>query len=71
MVHKFTGLQVEATKTTALETSLIKLKLVLDQWNRNMVTRQQLRELDDNQLRDIGIDRIAADRESGKPFWED
>ena len=70
MEHKFSGLQVEATKKPLLETGLIKLKLILDQWDRNLVTRKHLRELDDNQLRDIGIDRITADRESRKPFWE-
>ena len=69
MEHKFTELQVEAIKKPLWDFSLIKLKLLLDQWNQNLVTRKQLGELDDNQLADIGIDRITAEHESKKPFW--
>ncbi|MEZ5768880.1 MAG: DUF1127 domain-containing protein [Paracoccaceae bacterium] len=32
--------------------------------------RMQLDELDDHLLRDIGIDRPAARRESERPFWD-
>lgn len=34
-------------------------------------SRQQLRELDDAQLRDIGLTRRQADAEAGRPFFED
>ena len=40
-------------------------------WSRNYATRRELRELDAHQLNDIGVDRIAAKRESEKPFWQD
>lgn len=32
--------------------------------------RQQLRQLDDYTLRDIGISRYDAEIESNKPFWK-
>ena len=41
----------------------------LDEWSRNYSTRRELRNLDDKQLTDIGVDRITAQRESNKPFW--
>jgi uncharacterized protein YjiS (DUF1127 family) len=31
--------------------------------------RQQLRQLDDHQLRDIGLTREQAEREADRPFW--
>ena len=70
MEYKFTALQGDATKFLILESGFVRLKRLLDRWNQNLVTRKQLRELDDDQLKDIGIDRISAQRESGKPFWE-
>lgn len=33
-------------------------------------TRQQLLDLSDDQLKDIGISREAANREANKCFWE-
>ena len=38
-------------------------------WHRRWTTRRQLAKLSLRELQDIGIDRIAADREAGKPFW--
>ena len=32
--------------------------------------RRALRELDDQQLRDIGLTRADALREAGRPFWD-
>jgi uncharacterized protein YjiS (DUF1127 family) len=32
--------------------------------------RQNLRDLDDHLLRDIGITRPQAEREASKPFWK-
>lgn len=70
MEYRFTELQIQANRIHVLRSGFNKLKSVLDQWNQNLVTRRQLRELDDNQLRDIGIDRVTAQRESNKPFWK-
>jgi len=35
-----------------------------------MVERQNLAEMDDRILRDMGIDRMAATQEAEKPFWK-
>lgn len=40
-------------------------------WHQRYRQRQALARLDDWQLRDIGISREAAVRESRKPFWKD
>ena len=32
--------------------------------------RRQLREMDDRQLKDIGITREQAEQEAGKPIWK-
>ncbi len=47
----------------------IRLKATLDQWDRNFTTRRQLQKLSDQELADIGIDRVDALREAHKPFW--
>jgi len=39
-------------------------------WHDLAKQRRQLSELDDRLLSDIGIDRIDADQESRKPFWQ-
>ena len=39
-------------------------------WHERAVQRRQLGELDDRMLRDIGIGRADAERESGKRFWQ-
>jgi uncharacterized protein YjiS (DUF1127 family) len=33
--------------------------------------RRQLMEMDDRQLKDIGITRVEAEQEARKPLWED
>ena len=33
--------------------------------------RRQLMEMDDRQLKDIGITRMEAEQEARKPLWED
>jgi len=39
-------------------------------WEKRMVERQNLAEMDDRILRDMGIDRMAATQEAEKPFWK-
>lgn len=39
-------------------------------WSINFDTRKALKNLDDSQLRDIGIDRVVAEKEAAKPFWK-
>jgi uncharacterized protein YjiS (DUF1127 family) len=38
-------------------------------WNERARQRDALAELDDRQLRDLGLTRAQAVRESGMPFW--
>ena len=38
-------------------------------WQKRYEERQQLRNLSDSVLKDIGIERIDAEQESQKPFW--
>jgi uncharacterized protein YjiS (DUF1127 family) len=38
-------------------------------WHEQVRSRRMLRGLDDHMLRDIGIDRAAAEQEGSAPFW--
>ncbi|SIP93336.1 DUF1127 domain-containing protein [Aquipseudomonas alcaligenes] len=38
-------------------------------WRRRLQTRQALRHLSDEQLRDIGLSRAQARAEVERPFW--
>ncbi len=51
--------------------SLLKLLAqALVRWRRQR-QRTSLLQLDDRMLRDMGISRLEAERESRKPFWRD
>jgi uncharacterized protein YjiS (DUF1127 family) len=39
-------------------------------WLRRSRTRRRLDTLSDHELRDLGLDRSAAYRESARPFWK-
>ena len=41
----------------------------IGEWRRRSHSRQELDSLSDATLRDIGISRCDAHRESHKPFW--
>lgn len=56
------------SKQRALNLSGIAQILAL--WKRNSKTRQQLLELDEHQLNDIGIDRRIAVEEGNRTFWQ-
>jgi len=49
------------------------LKLLAQAYVRYRRQRQRtsLAQLDDRMLRDMGISRLEAERESRKPFWRD
>jgi len=48
----------------------LKAVLTLEGWMERSRQRRQLAALSDAQLRDIGVNRIDAIRESDKPFWQ-
>lgn len=43
----------------------------VQRWQRLAYERRLLGSLDQHQLRDIGITRAEAQRESARPFWDD
>ncbi len=49
--------------------ALRRLRIALPQLLRRRQGRQELAELDDRLLRDVGISREQALREAAKPFW--
>jgi uncharacterized protein YjiS (DUF1127 family) len=51
------------------ETLLGRYLFTLETWRRRYRARRALGALDDSLLRDIGLTRSKADRESAKPFW--
>ncbi|MEM7442497.1 MAG: DUF1127 domain-containing protein [Pseudomonadota bacterium] len=54
----------------APESRLARAFATLTVWRHRIRTRRHLAQLNDHLLGDIGIDRIAADRESEKRFWQ-
>lgn len=46
-----------------------RIASILRVWFARRRQRLELAELDDDQLRDLGIERSEALRESRKPFW--
>jgi uncharacterized protein YjiS (DUF1127 family) len=46
-----------------------QLVTLLKTWYQRSRQRQQLAQLSDRQLDDIGLDRAAALAEAAKPFW--
>ena len=48
---------------------VLRIASLLNVWEKRMVERQNLAEMDDRILRDMGIDRMSATREAEKPFW--
>ena len=51
------------------QTALSSLAGMTTIWLNRRQGRQDLRELDDRLLADVGISREDALREAGKPFW--
>jgi len=43
--------------------------MLIARWIERTRQRKALAALDDHQLRDIGVTRVDAARECGKPFW--
>lgn len=45
------------------------LRALVASWYERLISRNQLAELDDRLLRDIGLTRADVDVELSKPFW--
>jgi uncharacterized protein YjiS (DUF1127 family) len=49
---------------------LVEGLVLIARWIERARQRRALGGLDDHMLRDIGITRVEATREAGKPFWK-
>ncbi len=38
-------------------------------WQRRLIERRHIREMDDRMLRDVGLSRADVEGEATKPFW--
>jgi uncharacterized protein YjiS (DUF1127 family) len=45
--------------------------ILLQTWRQRLRERQQLAEMDDRSLRDIGLTRYDVEYELRKPFWRE
>ena len=48
---------------------LLDLLLAMETWLDRHAQRQELAELDDHMLHDVGLSRADVEREVAKPFW--
>lgn len=55
---------------TPASTLGLRLVVLLVKWGERRRTRRALGKLDDHLVKDIGLTRWMADRESTRPFWE-
>lgn len=62
----FAHADIAAALHGAIRMALVTLRT----WHWRGRTRRQLLALNDHMLADIGVSRVAASRESAKPFWQ-
>lgn len=55
--------------SSAVEHALLRAVETVSAWHERAHQRRALMALSDQMLRDIGISRAEAERESTKPFW--
>ena len=48
---------------------VLRAAVLVMTWETRAKTRKQLRKLDRNILKDIGIDPMTAEAEAERPFW--
>jgi len=49
----------------------VKFAVAVTLWDTRRRTRQALKDLEPHLLRDIGLDRLSAQAEASKPYWQD
>lgn len=47
----------------------LRVAVILAKWSERRRTRGHLKHLDDHLLRDIGLDRLTAQKEANRQFW--
>lgn len=68
--HEHAALHLAAQVRLPLLADLaLRLASLVARWAHRAGTRRALREMDDWQLRDIGLCAAEAHREARKPFW--
>ena len=65
------GLNLEQHKEPGNGKKWTRLVASLRTYNRRYQQRQQLLQLSDFMLKDIGISRVDAIKEASKHFWQD
>jgi len=63
-------LQIKQQSIQIKKIELNKFLSLMQLFLRRYQTRQQLKGLTKEQLRDVGIDAFAAQQEVNKPFWK-
>jgi uncharacterized protein YjiS (DUF1127 family) len=54
-----------------LRSALLRLSNAASTWRARAMSRDDLAQLNDDALKDIGLSRADAYRESSKPFWRE
>lgn len=48
----------------------VTFAVVVTKWDTRRKTRRALKDMEPHLLRDIGLERFAAQAEAAKPFWQ-
>jgi uncharacterized protein YjiS (DUF1127 family) len=59
-----------ASILTGTPSSRLRLRFPLSQWIQVARERRKLAAMSEQQLRDIGVNAAAAEREASRPFWD-
>ncbi len=49
----------------------VTVAVEVTKWDTRRKTRRALKQLEPHLLHDIGLDRLSAQAEASKPFWQD
>lgn len=77
LAHENLSVSLESIYTESIDSSSYwirvrfdRLLILLQKYHATAKQRHALSQLSDDQLKDIGITRVDALREAGKPFWK-
>ena len=59
----------QSPRRNELQRLFVRVRKYLAKWHRRALSRHELMTLPDRELWDIGLTRIDAESEAGKPFW--
>jgi uncharacterized protein YjiS (DUF1127 family) len=61
---------VSASRHATMREAALRIAHLFATWLHRARSRAQLQAMDERMLRDIGLDRVAANQEAHKPFWK-